>query len=240
MSADTEISGLAGEYVLGLLEPAAHRDAERRAATDPVFAVAVRAWQQHFSALDASAPPVIPSPGLWDRIEAGLRAEKQDRRAEEEGSSRAALSRFWNSLAIWRPAGLAGAFASLVFAVLLALRIVGGPEVPQLVAVLAAPDGRAAAVVNAYANGTVQLVPLDVIAVPEGRVLEVWTLQTRERGPVSLARMDKARTIKLDLKGLSPAEVGHLFEITLEPQGGSPTGRPTGPVLMKGLAATRL
>ena len=240
MSVDTEISGLAGEYVLGLLEPAAHRDAERRTVIDPVFAVAVRAWQQHFSALDACAPPVIPSPGLWDRIEAGLRAEKQDRQAEEEGSSRAALSRFWNSLAIWRPTGLAGAFASLVFAVLLALRIAGGPEVPQLVAVLAAPDGRAAAVVNAYANGTVQLVPLDVIAVPEGRVLEVWTLQTRERGPVSLARMDKARTIRLDLKGLSPAEVGHLFEITLEPQGGSPTGRPTGPVLMKGLAATRL
>lgn len=240
MSADIEISGLAGEYVLGLLEPAERRDAERRAMIDPAFGAAVRAWQQHFSALDACAPPVIPSPGLWDRIEAGLRAEKQDRRAGEEGSSRAALSRFWNSLAIWRPAGLAGAFASLVFAVLLALRIAGGPEVPQLVAVLAAPDGRAAAVVNAYANGTVQLVPLDAIAVPEGRVLEVWTLQTRERGPVSLARMDKARTIRLDLKGLSPAEVGHLFEITLEPQGGSPTGRPTGPVLMKGLAATRL
>lgn len=240
MSTNTEISGLAGEYVLGLLEPAERRDAECRVVTDPAFGAAVRAWRQQFSALDASAPPVIPSPGLWDRIEAGLRAEKQDRQVEEQGSSRAALSRFWNSLAIWRPAGLAGALASLVFAVLLALRIAGGPEVPQLVAVLAAPDGRAAAVVNAYANGTVQLVPLDAIAVPEGRVLEVWTLQTRERGPVSLARMDKARTIKLDLKGLSPAEVGHLFEITLEPQGGSPTGRPTGPVLMKGLAATRL
>lgn len=245
MSTRTELTGpevtaLAGEFVLGLLDPAGRRDAERRAMVDPAFDAAVRAWQHHFSALDASAPPVIPAPGLWDRIEAGLKAEKQDRRAGEQGSSRSALRQLWSSLAIWRFAGLAGAFASLVFAVLLATRIAGGPEVPQLVAVLAAPDGRAAAVVNAYANGTVQLVPLDAIPVPEGRVLEVWTLQTRERGPVSLARMDRARTIKLDLRGLSPAEVGHLFEITLEPQGGSPTGRPTGPVLMKGLAATRL
>ena len=245
MSANVEMTGaervgIAGEFVLGLLEPAERLAVERRAAVEPTLAEAIRNWQRHFSAVDAAAPLVVPSPGLWDRIEAGLRAEKQDRRSEEKGSSRAMLSRLWNSLAIWRPMGLAGAFASLVFAVLLATRIAGGPAVPQLVAVLAAPDGRAAAVVNAYADGTVQLVPLDAIAVPEGRILEVWTLQTRERGPVSLARMDKARTIRLDLKGLSPAEVGHLFEITLEPGGGSPTGKPTGPVLMKGLAATRL
>jgi anti-sigma-K factor RskA len=31
-----------------------------------------------------------------------------------------------------------------------------------------------------------------------------------------------------------------LFEITLEPVGGSPTGRPTGPILMKGNAVTAL
>ncbi len=239
MSANTEISGLAGEYVLGLLEPGERRAVERRAASDPGLGSAIQIWQRHFSAIDASAPPMVPSPGLWERIEAGIREVPAENGARR-GSSRSAWALFWNSLAVWRPMGLAGAFASLVFAVLLATRIAGGPEVPQLVAVLAAPDGRAAAVVNAYANGTVQLVPLDVIAVPEGRVLEVWTLQTRERGPVSLARMDKARTIKLDLKGLSAAQVGHLFEITLEPQGGSPTGKPTGPVLMKGLAATRL
>jgi anti-sigma-K factor RskA len=31
-----------------------------------------------------------------------------------------------------------------------------------------------------------------------------------------------------------------LFEITLEPEGGSPNGRPTGPILFKGNAARAL
>lgn len=229
MTPAEEMIADAGEFVLGL-------GADR--PSDPDFAATVAAWRGHFAAIDASAPVMMPSPGLWSRIEASRAALKPVRAVEEANGSW--FSRLWDSLAIWRPVGIVGALASLVLAVLLATRIAGGPELPNLVAVLSAPDGRAAAIVNAYADGTVQLVPLDEIPVPEGRVLEVWTLQTRERGPVSLAKMDRARTLKLDLKGLSAAQVGHLFEITLEPAGGSPTGRPTGPILMKGLAATRL
>jgi anti-sigma-K factor RskA len=57
---------------------------------------------------------------------------------------------------------------------------------------------------------------------------------------MSIGRMDRARTLKLDLKRLSRPDAGHLFEITAEPPGGSPTGRPTGPILMKGLASQAL
>jgi anti-sigma-K factor RskA len=52
--------------------------------------------------------------------------------------------------------------------------------------------------------------------------------------------MDQARTLKLDLARLRRPDAGHLFEITVEPPGGSPTGRPTGPILMKGLASQAL
>lgn len=237
MSLSREDMALAGEFVLGVLDRSERAALERRIQRDPAFAKAVAEWQRHFAGLDASAPELTPSPELWSRIEASRLAFRAKRAAPRE---RPGLAGFWNSLRLWRPLGLAGALASLVLGITLLMRIAAGPEAPQLVAVLSAPDGRAAAVVHAYANGTVQLIPLDTIPVPDGRVLEVWTLQTREQGPVSLARMDRARTIRLDLRGLSPAQVGHLFEITLEPQGGSPTGKPTGPILMKGLAATRL
>jgi anti-sigma-K factor RskA len=40
-----------------------------------------------------------------------------------------------------------------------------------------------------------------------------------------------------DLPGPGPDQ---LFEITLEPRTGSPTGRPTGPILYKGLTAPTL
>lgn len=237
MSLSRDDMALAGEFVLGVLDRAERASVERRIQRDPAFAAAVADWQRHFAGLDATTPGVTPSPELWSRIEASRLAQRSGRPATR---GEPLLSGLWNSLRLWRPAGLAGTLAALVLGFALLMRISAGPETPQLVAVLSAPDGRAAAVVNAFANGTVQLIPLDTIPVPDGRVLEVWTLQTREQGPVSLARMDKARTIRLDLRGLSPAQVGHLFEITLEPQGGSPTGKPTGPVLMKGLAATRL
>jgi anti-sigma-K factor RskA len=237
MSDSAEMTALAGEFVLGLLDGAERRAAEARLTRDPAFREAVGAWQRHFSALDATIAPVTPSPALWERLAMATGPAPRPKPAPQQPGMAA---RLWEAIGFWRPFGLAGAFASLVLAVLFTQAALKGPEPPSLVAVLSAPDGRAAAIVNAYADGTVQLVPIDRVAVPEGRILEVWTLQSRERGPVSVGRMDQARTLRLNLKGLSPAEVGHLFEITIEPPGGSPTGRPTGPVLMKGLAATSL
>jgi anti-sigma-K factor RskA len=84
------------------------------------------------------------------------------------------------------------------------------------------------------------LLPLASINVPSGRVLEVWTLPSRERGPVSVGLMDRARTLELQLKDLPRPGPNQLFEITLEPAGGSPIGRPTGPVLYKGNTAQPL
>jgi anti-sigma-K factor RskA len=236
---------LAGEFVLGLLEGAEQHAAVRACETDPAFHLAVIGWRERFLALDLAAVPMQPSPELLDRVLASATPETSGTATRRGGGGSTVarpsmLERLWNSLALWRPVGLTGALASLVLAVLMAGREVPEPVLPRVVAVMNTPEGKPAAIVNAYSDGTVQLVPLDPVAAPEGRVLEVWTLQTRERGPVSIARIDKARTIKLDLKGLSPAQVGHIFEITLEPAGGSPTGRPTGPVLMKGLASTRL
>jgi len=127
--------------------------------------------------------------------------------------------------------------AGFVLAAVLAITVARGPIAPVYVAVLNTAEGRAAAVVNVYSNGQVTLIPLEDIAVPQGRIIEVWTLQNREQGPVSIGRLDRARSLKLDLKNLGKPEANHLFELTLEPPGGSPTGKPTGPILMKGLAA---
>jgi anti-sigma-K factor RskA len=83
----------------------------------------------------------------------------------------------------------------------------------------------------------VQLIPLVNIPVPEGRSLQVWTLQSREQGPIPVGLMNSPRTISLSTEKLPPTQPEQLFEISLEPAGGSPTGRPTGPVLMKGVTS---
>ena len=84
------------------------------------------------------------------------------------------------------------------------------------------------------------LLPLAAIDVPEGKALEVWTLPSRERGPVSVGLMDRARALTLSLKDLPAPRPDQLFEITLEPATVSPIGRPTGPVLFKGNTALAL
>ncbi len=46
--------------------------------------------------------------------------------------------------------------------------------------------------------------------------------------------------MSLNLSNLPSTGPNQLFEITLEPKTGSPTGRPTGPILMKGLTTPTL
>jgi anti-sigma-K factor RskA len=48
--------------------------------------------------------------------------------------------------------------------------------------------------------------------------------------------VESNRSLKLALDTLPPVEEDQLFEITLEPATGSPTGKPTGPVLYIGKA----
>ncbi len=232
---------LAIDYALGLAEGAALERAERLAKTDAVFAALVADWQRRLGEFDQTAAEIVPETLDFDRIvaeidtPAGTSARKQ---AVHQGSSW--WAELWNSTTFWRPTAMAAGLAAVLLSGAVITNLGKPPTQPVYVAVLQTAEGRAGAVVNAYADGTVTLVPLETIGVPEGRILEVWTLQSREQGPVSIGRIDKARTLKLDLKALKNPDVGHLFEITLEPAGGSPTGKPTGPILMKGLTSTAL
>ena len=112
---------------------------------------------------------------------------------------------------------------------------------PVLVAVLVTEGGsEPAAIVNAFADGRTELVPLRGIAVPPDRALEIWTLWDRAVGPRSVGLLNEARSVRLNLENLPKPGPNQLFEITLEPKTGSPTGRPTGPILMKGLTTRAL
>jgi anti-sigma-K factor RskA len=231
---DSDDKTLAGEYVLGLLEGPAKLDAERRLASDAAFAREVEGWRVRFAAFDDAAEPHPAGDELWRKIESGVPAA-----ASRATPAPGAWNQFWNNLAALRATALGASFATLILAVGLGFAIRAATQQPTMVAVLL--DGnRAGAVVHAIADGRVVLVPITSITVPAGRALQVWTLPSRERGPVSVGLMDQARTLQLSLKDLPPPAPDQLFEITLEPAAGSPTGRPTGPVLFKGTTAQTL
>ncbi|MCU0885796.1 MAG: anti-sigma factor [Beijerinckiaceae bacterium] len=145
----------------------------------------------------------------------------------------------WNNLAVWRIGALAATAAALVIAAGLGTQLQQARSAPVLVAILQTPDNRSAAIVNAFADGRTELVPLTSFTVPAGKVLEVWTLWDRQVGPRSVGLLAAMASSRLRLDSL-PLGADQLFEITLEPAGGSPTGRPTGPVLAIGRTAQRI
>ena len=242
MTPDRDDRPYAAEFVLGLLDAEARAAAEHRLAADPAFAQEVAAWQKHFAAFDDTADPVAPSDALWRRIEAGMTAAAP---AAAPVSPPGLLHRLWSSLGALRIAALSATTAAFALAIVTAVTVRHAQEVaarkPVYVAILIDDATRqAGAVVNAFADGRVEMIPLVDMTVPAGRSLQVWTLWNREVGPRSVGLLDRARAISLDLERLPTTAADQLFEITLEPSGGSPTGRPTGPILYKGTTARTL
>lgn len=234
MTPEPDDRALAGEYALGLLEGEAKASAERRLASDAAFAREVRDWQMRFSAFDDSANSRPAGEELWSRIAAGVAAP-----APVIPAAPSWWTRLWGDVAALRATALGASLAALLLAVGLGVAIRAAQQQPTMVAVLLDGD-KPGAVVQAFADGRVVLVPLTAVDVPAGRAIEVWTLPSRERGPVSVGLMDRARTLPLSLKDLPATKPDQLFEMTLEPATGSPTGRPTGPVLFKGNTALAL
>lgn len=230
MSRDDDI--LTGEYALGLLEGHELAAFEERLMSERALQRALAQWHAQFSGLDATAMPQPAPAALWSRIENSVGSGRAMPVAKP-----ARADRLWSSLVFWRGASFAGAAASLFLAVATGLMAGRATPVPVVVAVLQADDASPGALVEAFHDGRIVVVPLRDIPVPEGKALEVWTLWDKQRGPVSLGLIDRARRAQFSTQNL-PARETQLYEITLEPAGGSPIGRPTGPILMKGLAAT--
>lgn len=250
MSMQNERDAMAADYVMGLLDAAGEAAAEQRLATDAAFARAVNAWRERLSDFDASAEPVKPGPDLWRRI---AETTKKERITALPGARNAVLgATIWNNLGFWRATGLAASFAALLFAVIAVGALTTSKELrrdlvalaqrkPVYVAILVNDTTKeAGAVVNAFANGRVELIPLKAIDVPPGHALQVWTLWDRAVGPKSIGLTGQSRTLQLNLDTLPETVADQLFEITLEPEGGSPIGRPTGPILFKGTTARTL
>jgi anti-sigma-K factor RskA len=144
---------------------------------------------------------------------------------------------FWNRLGFWRGfSGLAFA-ASLLLASLLVLRQ-PAPTGTQYVAVLQSPDKQQAGwLVQATESGPVRLVALaDPGSIPPGRSWEFWTKGKDAAAPTSLGLVRPGSAVEIPRSRLPELGDEQLFEITLEPEAGSPTGRPTGPILYVGKA----
>lgn len=219
-----ERAALAGEYVLGTLD--ARTAAAVRAAieTDAALRDEVEAWERRLAPLVATVAPAEPPADLLPRIEAALDARAARPARVVPFAPRVGL--VWK---VW--AGGATALAAGLAAFML-LR--PAAEEPRYVAVLQQDRAAPAWVVEASpTRGIVLAGAVNPRPVDEGRVLQLWGLAPGATAPVSLGLVPSDGRMVVDPAVLRPQE-GMLVEISLEPPGGSPVGRPTGPVLFIG------
>jgi anti-sigma-K factor RskA len=211
---------LAAEYVLGTLEAREVARVRAAMAADPGFAALVEAWESRLAPLARTIPAAEPPAELLARIEAAL-----DARAS--ATVPAAPARFWKAWAVGASAVAAGLAAVLL------LR--PAAEAPQrFVAVLQQDRATPAWVVEASRErGIVLAGAINPRPREEGRVLQLWGLPVGATAPTSLGLVPEDGRLAVDPRVLAP-QPGMLIEISLEPPGGSPIGRPTGPILFIG------
>lgn len=215
---------LAAEYALGTLRGAARRRFERWMREDAATALAVSRWQELLAPLAEAVAPVAPPARVWRAIR---------ERLGEQGRRRG----FWDSVALWRPLGIA---ASGLAAILLTVVLLFTPEKEDSAAYFAvlsdAKTQKAVLLVSAGVKSD-QLVlrTLDPAIHVAGKSLELWALP-KGGAPKSLGLVSREDRSKLKLVSAAEQSLAGVpaLAVSLEPSGGSPTGAPTGPVLFSG------
>lgn len=204
---------LAAEYVLGTLEAREAAEVARALDTDADLAARVAAWEAKLAPLTLLAPPEAPPPDLWARIEQRI----------APAVPATAPRRSWFDP--WR----FGAIGSAAVAAGLAAFILARPAPePGFMTVLLTDQAQPAWLVQADQDG-IRLASLNTRPAPPDRVLELWALPQGQTAPTSLGLIPADGRLTVRPTTIRPSP-GMLIEITLEPPGGSPIGRPTGPI----------
>ena len=235
---------LAAEYVLGLLDSEEHGLAERMLMSSAIFQANVEQWRKRFAEWDDTAADLPADEMLWQRIEASVLPSAQvgalPAAARRKQPAPGLLQTLWESLAFWRAFGLVGAAAALLLAAGVGFFALKASRQPVLVAVLMNETNQPRAVLRTFEDGRAELTPLGNMQIPHNHSIQVWTFPDPAGAPVSVGVVQAARTVLLNMQNVPRPHSDQLFAISVEPLAGSPTGLPTGPVVMKGTASTAL
>jgi anti-sigma-K factor RskA len=216
---------LVAEYVLGLLGPAEHAKAKKLIEAYPVLQKERDFWAARLSALDAEFAEVPPPAHLLEKVEARIFG------VESKPS-------FWDSLMLWR--GIAGgalavAVAAIGFNLMQPAQDVSALTT-QLVAALEAEGSDVRFIALYDGTGTVRLTALSG-DVESDEDLELWAIQGGG-DPISMGviPVNQRSEVEISDEVMQGWGEGSVLAITLEPKGGAPEGKPTGPVVAAGEA----
>ena len=208
---------LAADYAIGLMPPTARKRFEHLLQDDAPLRAELARWNTHLSQL---TEPLLEQPvpdHVWQAIVA---------RIEPQTLHVPARRPFWS----W--VRLSALACSLLIA--LTVGLLYNRDSVQYKATLLSGTAQPALRIEAHAD-YLKVRPLELAAVDGGRSLELWAIPV-EGKPVSLGLIprDGDGRIVLSQSQQQLIRIPVVLAVSLEPQGGSPTGQPTGPVLYQG------
>lgn len=217
---------LAGEYVLGVLENDEVAAVLRQSEADPALLQAIADWELWLAPLAELVTPIAPPAPIWERIERSMGAAAAPPAPTGFRRTRTGAG-FWRATTVGALA-LAAVFAAIAY-------LPRGEPAPRLAALTVTGAPAPAFIAEARGDGFVVLTAVSPAPVPVGRDLELWLL------PKSAARVASLGVLPSTGRRLPVANLGDGAQllVSLEPQGGSPTGQPTGAVLYGGTLITR-
>ncbi|MGH8743040.1 MAG: anti-sigma factor [Burkholderiales bacterium] len=211
---------LAAEYVLGTLRGAARARFTRLMKYNPVLRRIVVEWENRLYPMLESAPEIASPTRVWSAIKTRIAGDAPGK------------------VGFWRTLGL---FSSgLAAALVIYLSIASRPETPLAYVALLNDQKthQPVLLVSAKRNSpelTVKTLAAQSIAAD--KTLELWALPAEQgKTPKSLGLLAASGVTRLKLHQPVDLQLSNVpaLAVSLEPQGGSPTGLPTGPVLYAG------
>jgi anti-sigma-K factor RskA len=208
----------AAEYALGTMGADERAAFEARLLSDPALAAEAAEWQRRLAPLAGETAPVEPPPGIFDRV------------LERIGPPDNVVQ-LRRRVAMWR--GATAAVSAIAAALILFLMArAPAPEKGMYVAVLQGENSNAPAFVAAVDVSKKMVVVRRLgDAAPTDKSYELWDLGGGRGKPQPLGVVDAA--LRLPMNDMGPMD-GTMLAVSLEPEGGSPTGQPTGPVMFTG------
>jgi anti-sigma-K factor RskA len=226
MTPDDQIN--AAELGLGVLEGADRAAALERMLAEPAFAAEVAWWRERFATLLADYPDAAAPADLLDKISLPTPA-----------AATVTPLRRWPLLGAGALGGaLAASLAALMLIPTPQPAPVAPPPAQPLVAVLVPSEGTSHLPVAALVDPDSRTVRFTAtFVVPAGRAAELWRIGG-DKVPRPIGLLARGSRTPVLLKGVVLPGPDETLAISIEPEGGSPTGKPTGPVIAAGAVVT--
>lgn len=226
MAERDDIDGLAAEYVLGTLDAGERASVAARRQREAALDAAITNWERRLAPLSDTIAEVEPPRGLLRSILARI-----------DGGAGANVVELTRRIRFWKGLALAAGAVAASLAILIGTQSFAPSRPTQnLVAVLQKDAESPAFLVTVNVDDRVMTVKPIAAKHEPGKSYELWLVHDELGAPRSLGVIDDPNAmVRPTLAGYKPDVIETAtFAVSLEPEGGSPSGAPTGPVVFAG------